>query len=170
MFVLYNIGTIFARCIACSYCCFAWHWFALFSQMDRRVPGYLGKLYSLLCCPIRRHPEGHHQCRLGGTLCIICFTGIARVFSLSKMKETHLIMHTHLYASTVPTFNSCTKCMGSPGIIHDRTTIAAQPTWVIDVLGLLFWHVIHGCLYNRALADVQSTGAGIKCLYCKQAP
>ena len=28
--------------------------------------------------------------------------------------------------STVPTFNSCTKCMRSPGIIHDRTTIAAQ--------------------------------------------
>ena len=22
---------------------------------------------------------------------------------------------------TVPTFNSCTKCMGGPGIIHDRT-------------------------------------------------
>ena len=26
--------------------------------------------------------------------------------------------------------------------------------------------VIHGCLYNQALADVRSTGAGIKSLYC----
>ena len=24
----------------------------------------------------------------------------------------------------------------------------------------------HGCLYNQAFADVRSTGAGIKCLYC----
>ena len=27
----------------------------------------------------------------------------------------------HLYMNTVPTFNSCTKCVGSPGIIYDRT-------------------------------------------------
>ena len=26
-----------------------------------------------------------------------------------------------LYGATVPTFNSCTKCVGSPGRIHDRT-------------------------------------------------
>ena len=30
-----------------------------------------------------------------------------------------------------------------------------------------FWHVIHGVLYNQALADVRSTGAGTKCLYCR---
>ena len=41
----------------------------------------------------------------------------------------------------------------------------SKATWVIDVLGLFSWHVNHGCLYNQALADVQSTGAGIKCLY-----
>ena len=35
--------------------------------------------------------------------------------------------HKNVYISmktsegTVPTFNSCTKCAGSPGIIHDRT-------------------------------------------------
>ena len=28
------------------------------------------------------------------------------------------------------------------------------------------WHIILGCLYNQALADVRSTGAGIQCLYC----
>ena len=41
-----------------------------------------------------------------------------------------------------------------------------QATWVIDVLGTSFWHVIHRALYNQALADVRSIGAGIKCLYC----
>ena len=25
------------------------------------------------------------------------------------------------YVGTAPTFNSCTKCMGNPGIIQDRT-------------------------------------------------
>ena len=42
-----------------------------------------------------------------------------------------------------------------------------QCTWCIDVLGLLFKHVIHWCIYNRALADVRSTVAGIRCMYCK---
>ena len=76
--------------------------------------------------------------------------------------------------------------MGSPGIIHDCTPhchIASwhgcmdnlkternfdlQATWVNDVLGLLFRHVIHWCLRNQTLADVRWTGAGIKCLYCR---
>ena len=55
---------------------------------------------------------------------------------------------------TVPTFNSCTKCVGSPGMIHDRTpdcyhelpkhgcmddltierSFVMEATWVIDVL------------------------------------
>ena len=30
---------------------------------------------------------------------------------------------------TVPTLNSCTKCVGSPGIIHDRTT-DCQPSFM----------------------------------------
>ena len=29
-----------------------------------------------------------------------------------------------------------------------------------------FCHVIHGCLYHQALADVQATSTGIKCLRC----
>ena len=60
-------------------------------------------------------------------------------------------------ADTVPTFNYCTKCVGSPRIIHDRTSdwhqflgmdawatlqlevaFDSQATWVSDVLGLLF--------------------------------
>ena len=39
--------------------------------------------------------------------------------------------------------------------------------WLIDVLGLFLWHSIHEYLYNQVLTDVQSTGEGIKCLYCK---
>ena len=41
----------------------------------------------------------------------------------------------------------------------------SQAMWVIDLLDL-FFDVIHGCLYNQALADVQVTGAGTECLYC----
>ena len=45
------------------------------------------------------------------------------------------------------------------GCMNDLSTecsIDSQATWVIDVLGLF---------YNQAVADVWSTGAGIKCLY-----
>ena len=69
----------------------------------------------------------------------------------------------------------------SPSIVHDRTpdchpdgwvigcmddlttggSFDSQPTWVVDVLGLLFWHVIDGCLYNQALAASRPTSAGI---------
>ena len=31
---------------------------------------------------------------------------------------------------------------------------------------LVIFDVVHGCLYNQALADVRSTGKGIKYLYC----
>ena len=39
-----------------------------------------------------------------------------------------------------------------------------------NVLGLFSGHVVHGCLYNQALADVRSTGAGIKCQHCTFSP
>ena len=42
-----------------------------------------------------------------------------------------------------------------------------QATWVIDVLGFIFWYTIQWCLDNQERADVRSTGAGIKCLYCR---
>ena len=55
---------------------------------------------------------------------------------------------------TVLTFNSCTKCLGKPGMIHDRTpdchgrhgrmdgrkterNYDSQVRWVTDMLGLL---------------------------------
>ena len=43
----------------------------------------------------------------------------------------------------------------------------SQATWVFDVLFLYVWHNIHGCFYNQARADVRSSGAGIKCPYCR---
>ena len=49
-------------------------------------------------------------------------------------------------------------------IMEDLTTersCVSQATCVIDVLGL-FFDVIHEFLDNQALADVRSTGAGIK--------
>ena len=43
----------------------------------------------------------------------------------------------------------------------------SQATWVIDMFGLLFCHLMFGCVYNQALADVRSTGAGIEfCTAC----
>ena len=54
-------------------------------------------------------------------------------------------------------------CMGD---LTTKRNFDLQATWVIGVLGLCFRHVIHGYLYNQALADVWSTGAGIKCLHC----
>ena len=84
--------------------------------------------------------------------------------------------------STVPTFDSCTECLGSPCLIHDRTpdchpvtwawymddltterSFALQPTRIIDVLGLF---LDNGCLYNQAHVDIRSIGTGIKCLNC----
>ena len=94
--------------------------------------------------------------------------------------------------STVPASNPCTKFVGSPGMIHDRTpdchpvswawmqphspeltterSVDSSSTWVTDVLGISFCHIIHGCLFNQALADFRSTGAGIKCMYFKTPP
>ena len=83
------------------------------------------------------------------------------------------------------TFDSCTKCVGSRGIIHDCTPdshpvslawmhrwphiwtqIWFKATWVVDMLDLYFWHSVSGWLYNHAMADVRSIGARTKCLYC----
>ena len=53
--------------------------------------------------------------------------------------------------------------------VPDLTTryiFDSQATWVTGVLGLFSECVIHGYLYNQALADVRSTGVGTGCLYC----
>ena len=31
---------------------------------------------------------------------------------------------------TVPTFNSCNKCVGSPGMMHDRTFLSKNPRMI----------------------------------------
>ena len=86
-------------------------------------------------------------------------------------------------SGTMPTFTSCTKFLGSPGIIttvriialefpgheciYDLTTervFGSKATWVIDVLGLYFYDVFS--MGVCTLADVRSAGAGITCMYC----
>ena len=52
------------------------------------------------------------------------------------------------------------RCMDE---LKTERSFYSQATWVIDVLILLFIT----CLYIQAFADVRSTGAGIKCLYCR---
>ena len=49
--------------------------------------------------------------------------------------------------STVPTFNSCTKCVGSPGILHNRTPDWHPVSWV--------W--IHGWPQNWSSFDSQTS-------------
>ena len=91
-----------------------------------------------------------------------------------------------LICNTVPSFNSSTKCLDSPGIMHDRTpdwrvswacdhrflTSLLTVVWFASYVChwcawlIFFWYVINSCLYNVALADFRSTGVGIKCLYC----
>ena len=89
------------------------------------------------------------------------------------------------YPTTVPTFNSCTKCVGRPGRIHDRTPECSPIFFGMDVymtsqliLALIrklrvssmylayFLRCYTRCLYNQALPDVRSTGAGIKYSFC----
>ena len=106
-------------------------------------------------------------------------------YSTHRMYTSHYNHRLLVTEFTVPIYNSCTKCVDSPGKIHDRlhaappsflgidawmtsklnVALISQVTWVIYVLGL-FWHVIHWYLYNQALADVRSTYAVINCLYC----
>ena len=97
--------------------------------------------------------------------------------------------YTPTKTSTVLTFSSYTKCMGSLGIIHDRTpgchhvswaygcrcmdhltnerSFDLQATYVGDWCAWpIFRHFIYRSLNNQALTDVRSTSAGIKCLYC----
>ena len=80
------------------------------------------------------------------------------------------------------TFNSCTKCVGSPGTtacliatqlpdhgcMDDITTESRFDSKLIGQLICFgyFLHVIRGCSYNQALAEVVSPGAAIKCVYC----
>ena len=59
--------------------------------------------------------------------------------------------------------------------IDDFTTkrnFDLQATWLMGVLCLSFLNIsyIYGCLYNQALADIRSNGAGIIRLYCMGLP
>ena len=70
---------------------------------------------------------------------------------------------------TVPKFNSCTKYVGSPGIIHNCTCncYSISWAWMTSELNLSYICKLYGslmcffdklamsmCLYNQALADV----------------
>ena len=87
---------------------------------------------------------------------------------------------------TVTTSNSCTKCVGSPSIIHDRTSdcnpvswswmyvndlttkrnFDSQATCVIDVLGLFSDMLSMGVWTTRHWQTSGWLRAWIKCLYC----
>ena len=51
----------------------------------------------------------------------------------SKLLGTSKLSVQRSKQTTVPTFNSCTKCVGSPGRIHDRTPDCPQMFLGMDV-------------------------------------
>ena len=87
---------------------------------------------------------------------------------------------TNLLIGTVPTLNSCTKCVGSLGRIHDRTPDCPPISlgMVVYMTSQLILALIRKLrvssmrlayfltCYSWALADIRLTGAGIKYLYC----
>ena len=57
----------------------------------------------------------------------------------SGLTPKYLITYRRDINHTVPTFSSCTKCLGSPGIIHDRT-LGWQPvsfSWMLKMTSQL---------------------------------
>ena len=48
--------------------------------------------------------------------------------------------------------------------MYELKTKCSLDSQAIGVLGTFIESYQNGCLYNQALADVWSTGAGIKCL------
>ena len=84
----------------------------------------------------------------------------------------HLISALNAWAVRAEFTSTCPIAAQFPGHgcmvnLTNECSFDSQGTRVIDVLGLFFWHVIHGRLQNQVLADVRATGAGIECLYCR---
>ena len=94
------------------------------------------------------------------------FTLHANEFSNGKNIIHHYLMNALLFCSTVPTFYSCTECLGSLGIIHDHTpdchtvslawmtsklnvALIRYAVCVIVVVGLFFDMLSMGVRTNR---------------------
>ena len=89
-------------------------------------------------------------------------------------KDKTFLKHTfkvrQLGGTTVRTSNSCTKCVGSPGITNTRphswlspsflgmntSWMTSPATWVINVIGIFFWHVTtrHWQMSGRAVQEL----------------
>ena len=93
-------------------------------------------------------------------------------------------MHIHGSHYTVPTFNFCTKCVGSPDTIHDRLqpSFLEKDAWMTLQLNVALIRKLRGsfmCLAYYFVLEYypwvcvqlgtgrrQLSDAGIKCLYC----
>ena len=113
-----------------------------------------------------------------------------RPLSTTQVRRQQLTAHPiFTLPCTVPTFDSSTECVGGPGIIHNRIPNYHQVSWECMLrwphnwaylwfggymchgcAWHIFWYVNRRCLYIQAQADVWSTGAGIKCMYCRSPP
>ena len=86
----------------------------------------------------------------------------------SIVQYQHLILALNAWAvrcNTRPHARLPPSFLGIKDLTTERS-FNSQARWAIDELWLFCWHVIQGCLYNLVLADVRSTRAEIKCLYC----
>ena len=101
-------------------------------------------------------------------------TGVIDVLGLySAMLSTgvYTTRHWQTTGRLLQELNVCSVV--SLGKIYDRRPDCHPVAWAWMTLQLnvafdLESHVICGCMYNKGLADVRSTGAGINCLYCSR--
>ena len=47
------------------------------------------------------------------------------------------------------------RSIGCMDDLTNERSFDLQATWAIDAFHLFFWHVVHRCLYDQALADIR---------------
>ena len=149
---------------------------------DSTIYTFLFDLRNFSCNVISNFAIG--RCLDSGQYSLIAFmvwSGALFWSVLPLIGIARLVYALHIY-TTVPTFKSCTKCIGKPR--HNARSIATQflgmNAWMNSQMNVVLirklcvswmclaylFDIIQVRLYNQALADVQSTGTGIKCLQC----
>ena len=98
------------------------------------------------------------------------FSFIHRYHCSWPLQCRHLIPALNAWAALAKYKTTCPIATQFPwhGCMND---LQPNVTLICKLRGSLmflsyFIEIIHGCLYNQAMADIQSTGAVIKCLYC----
>ena len=96
---------------------------------------------------------------------------------LSNIRHTRLIVINSFLdfwpqRTTVMMLNSCTRCMGSPGIIHDcmpnlPPSYVGMDAWMTSQLNVALIHKLHGSLMCLALFLTYLSNGVCKDCHCK---